>query len=159
MNPNRRNPRTLLKTLIPLLVLSLSVGGSLWAGAASPSGVKWVSLTHAVKTARLTGKPLMYDFSAEWCGPCQMLARAVFEDEKAAKFINDHYVPVRVIDRYREDGQNSPAVQALQRRFQLTGFPTLAIETADRKRQDMIVGFLGYDGTMDFLRQFVKQAR
>jgi len=159
MKQTPRGPRTHLRALIPALFLTLALAGFLWAGPSSAAGVKWVSLDHAVKTARLTGKPLMYDFSAEWCGPCQMLAHAVFEDEKAAKYINDHYVPVRVIDRYREDGQNSPAVQALQRRFQLTGFPTLAVETADRKRQDMVVGFLGYDGTMEFLRHFVKPTR
>jgi thiol:disulfide interchange protein len=159
MNHHQRPTQSIAKFLIQSLLLALAVAGVLWAGGASSPGVKWVSLDKAVKAARLSGKPLMYDFSAEWCGPCQMLARAVFEDAQATKFINDHYVPVRVIDRYREDGQNSPAVQALQHRFQLTGFPTLAVETADRKRQDMIVGFLGYDGTMEFLRHFVKPTR
>ena len=60
--------------------------------------VKWVPLANAEEIARKTGKPILYDFTAEWCGPCHLLDDAVFEDAKLAAKINEQFVPVRVTD-------------------------------------------------------------
>lgn len=35
-------------------------------------------------------------FSADWCGPCQIMNRTAFKDENLANFIDNHVIPVKV---------------------------------------------------------------
>jgi thiol:disulfide interchange protein len=109
----------------------------------SKAGVRWVPVANAQEVARRTGKPILYDFTADWCQPCHLLDDAVFENPKLAAKINDRFVPVRVLDRQREEGRNSPEVQALQSRFAVEGFPTVIFADVDGNVKEKVVGFGG----------------
>ena len=64
-------------------------------------------------------------------------------------------MPVRVLDRKREDGHNSEAIDKLRRQFQVSGFPTLVVLAAD----GTVLGRLeGYSGNLTEVRQVLKQA-
>jgi thiol:disulfide interchange protein len=148
-------PRTLtLLALMTLPAFLVSCGG----GGGEDGLVKWVKIDQAVEEAQKSGKPLMYDFTAEWCGPCHMLKRDVFADPESAGYINENYVPVMVLDRRREEGKNPPGVDDLQAQFALQGFPTLGVLSPDGSRKDRIVGYAGKEGTLNFLKAF-KQAQ
>ncbi|MEA2336265.1 MAG: hypothetical protein QOE82_272, partial [Thermoanaerobaculia bacterium] len=83
--------------------------------------------------------------SAEWCGPCHVLEREVFMDPSLADKINDRYIAVKVVDRQREEGSNSPDVQQLMDRYGVNAFPTIIIVSADGRVRDKVLGYTGRD--------------
>jgi thiol:disulfide interchange protein len=92
----------------------------------NPDLIQWVPLEAAGRSA----KPVLYDFTAAWCGPCRQLEADVFRNPELAAQINARFTPVRVVDRKREDGANLPDVEALQERFEVRAFPTVVIAGA-----------------------------
>ena len=102
--------------------------------------VKWQTLEHASDAARAGGKPLLYEFGAAWCGPCKLLDREWADPGIAAK-VNDKFVAARVVDRQREDGHNPPAVEELQRRYEISAFPTLVVAAPDGRMLGKLEGY------------------
>ena len=105
--------------------------------------VKWTSVQSALPLAQRTGKPILYDFSAEWCGPCKVMEREVFANARLAAMINSRFIPVRVIDRRQEDSVNPPEVDALQKRYGIHAFPTVVIADAKGVEKSKMIGYQG----------------
>jgi thiol:disulfide interchange protein len=116
-----------------------------------PDLIHWLAPEEA---AALQGnsKPLLYEFTAAWCPPCRRMDKQVFHSKVEADFINATYVPVRVMDRQREDGRNSNEAAALHRKFKVEAFPTLVI-SAGALEPKILVGFPGDSETTDFIHQ------
>ncbi|HEX3577632.1 MAG TPA: thioredoxin fold domain-containing protein [Thermoanaerobaculia bacterium] len=105
--------------------------------------VRWTPVTFASAAALRSHRPILYEFSAEWCGPCHLLEREVFMDAALAAKINDRYIAVKVVDRQREAGHNEPAVQQLIDRYGVNGFPTVVIAASDGQPLDKVLGYRG----------------
>jgi thiol:disulfide interchange protein DsbD len=80
----------------------------------------------ALAQAKAAGKPVVLDFSAEWCVPCHELDDRTFSDADVAKALVP-FVKLKV-DLTRFD---SPASLALRKRFDIQGVPTLVFLAAD----------------------------
>lgn len=141
-----------LRRALLLCVLALST--PLLAGT---DLVKWRTVIDGEKEAKSSGKPILYFMTAEWCGPCHMMKRAVFQDAQIAEFINKEYIPVAVVDRVAEDGRNPPDVQRLQVKFQLQGFPTLAVTRFGAEGALTTGGWDSKEQTVRFLRTAKQQ--
>lgn len=115
--------------------------------------VEWQPLAGAEAAARALNKPILYDFSAEWCGPCKLMSAEVFADAKSAEQINTRFVPVRVVDRTQEDGRNVPEVRALLDRFNIDAFPTIVVYSPVTGRRESMTGYGGRDRMMVKLAQ------
>lgn len=107
--------------------------------------VHWTDIGQARRVAARSHRPILYEFSAAWCGPCHALERDVFMDPKLAAKINKRFVAVRVVDTQREQGHNAPDVQFLMDRYSVNAFPTVVIAAADGSVRDRVVGYPGPD--------------
>ena len=132
---------------------SSPVPGSQVPAPAASSSLVWRTPTEGLQESIRTHKPILYDISAEWCGPCRRLLSDVFEDPQCAARINQSFIPVRVLDRRKEEGKNPQDIEDIEKKYQLEGFPTLVVQFPDRNDSRKLVGYYGKDGTMDFLNK------
>lgn len=120
---------------------------------------EWTTYDAAVAESRRTGKPIMLDFNAEWCGPCQMLKRQVFDDHDRGAVVRSLVVPVSITDRTREEGHNPPQIDELQQRYQVDAFPTLVVFSPATGRVQQTKGFGYGDATLGWLKEAVKAVK
>jgi len=146
-----RIPAALFVAVAAALALRISTG--LLGGGRTEAGggrISWQPREKAALLARAGRKPILYDFTAAWCGPCKMLDRD-WEDSVLAARVNESFVPARVVDRQREDGRNPPEVDELLHRFEVSGFPTLVAADADGKMIEKLEGYRGRRALEEFL--------
>ena len=113
--------------------------------------VHWVTPSAAATAARASGKPILYDFTAEWCGPCHVLDSDGWSDAKVAAMVDASYVPARVVDRMREEGTNPAWLDELQRRYRVEAFPTLVVAAPDGREIAISQGYGGKQKLIAFL--------
>lgn len=116
-----------------------------------PDLVRWVPAAEADAAAKKSKKPMLIEFTADWCPPCKVMAREVFQNERHAAYINDRFVPVRCLE-------DAPGSRKLQEQYEISAYPTLVIVAGGRevgRRR----GYGGADATMGFLRRHAEAPR
>jgi uncharacterized protein len=138
------------RQLIALLVLTLCVQNphataqanslanakSEFLRRASSQPVAWLTLSpSAFALARQTGKPLLIEIGAGWCPFCAAMDSDSYSNPQVARFLNDHYVPVRV--DYDAQPELGHKLELAQSRAKLpSGFPLTMLVTPDGKLFD-----------------------
>lgn len=129
------------------------------AESAGGGGVQWRSMEAAIAESQRTGKPLLLDFNADWCPPCQRMKHEAFENGDIARAVEAAVIPVSVVDRYRETGANPPEIDDLQRRFGIEAFPTLVVLSLKNGQFAKSEGYGGPENTRDWIVQNARQVR
>src|SRR5262245_39251981 len=109
----------------------------------TPDLVSWQPIEGAEERALEEHRAVLYDFTAEWCPPWRLMQEEGLSVAEAAREIDHLYVPVRVLDRQREEGHNPALVDSLQKRFKIDSFPTLVIVPSDGRPPIVAAGYAG----------------
>lgn len=78
-----------------LLILSLLLVSVCSFAQEHKSPTKFMSFEEAVAAAKKNPKPIMIDIYTQWCGPCKLMTKNTFGDEKVAKYLNDNFYCVK----------------------------------------------------------------
>jgi thiol:disulfide interchange protein DsbD len=93
----------------------------------------------AVEASLAAGRPVMMDFSADWCVPCHELELNTFTDPRVVS-------EAKRFDRYKVDltKYDSPEAEELRRRYAIPGVPTVLFLAPDGREVEAarVVGFL-----------------
>jgi protein disulfide-isomerase len=88
------------RILLPAFLLVVTAG---WTQTAQAARVAWrKDLKQAAAEAEKTGKPILVQFTADWCGYCHKMLRETFTDDSVIKQVNECFVPV-VLDADEHD--------------------------------------------------------
>ena len=106
------------------------------------------SFNEALQAARQSGKPLLVDVYADWCGPCKKLKRETFRDREAAAYFNKNFVC------YSLDGETPDGI-AVRQLYTIRSYPTLLILDGNGKLLTKTEGFMKPYILMNFGRRIV----
>ena len=120
---------------------------------------EWSSAQEAMAESQRTGKPVMLEFTAEWSPEGIRLRTDVFGSSILGDAVQRAVIPVAVIDREREEGENPPQVAALKEQFKVTSLPTLVVFSARTGRIVSTQGFHGADETVRWIRSAAEAVR
>lgn len=106
-------------------------------------GIAWQkTMSSALKEAKRTGKPIMVDFHATWCGPCKDLDAKTFSNAAVIKE-SKRWVAVKV------DVDKEPKIA---QRYKVQAMPTVAFLKPDGTLADNFVGFRDATETVKLMK-------
>ena len=86
---------------------------------AAPEAINWRNdIRSAAREAQSNRKPLLLEFSTDWCGYCKKMDRETFSDVNVARHVESCFVPVKI------DGESH---RELADRLAVRSFPTTVI--------------------------------
>ena len=98
----------------------------------------------ALTQAASSKKPILLEFTgSDWCPPCMKLTKTVFEQPAFEDFAKENLVLVKLdFPRGKEQSADLKAAnEALAKKYQVEGFPTLILLDSAGQEVARIVGF------------------
>jgi len=123
-----------------LVIATLLIGTWVLQGP----GVAWQSYSdQIVAEAQRSGKPVIMDFSADWCAPCRELDEVTFHHAEVVKQAKRNFVMIK-LDLTRK---GNPVHENLLRQYGVKGVPTVVfLDGQGNERGDLrLVDFLPPD--------------
>ncbi|MCB9760401.1 MAG: thioredoxin family protein [Alphaproteobacteria bacterium] len=123
--------------------MSMGVAG---AATTKAPAIPWQSdEPTALAMAAEAGKPVVLDFTADWCAACKELEHFTYTDPAVIALAGE-FVPV-MIDATRDD---DPRIQALFNKYAVTGLPTVLFMKPDGTVHQGLT-LRGFEGAEPFL--------
>jgi thiol:disulfide interchange protein DsbD len=113
--------RRFVGVVAPLYGLYLVLAPGNVVGRSAAAGIAWIPYAEAALAQAVEeGKPVVIDFSAEWCLPCKELDHLTFSQPEVID-ASKRIVPLKA--DLTQHG--SPEVRALRKKFDIRGVPTI----------------------------------
>jgi thiol:disulfide interchange protein len=109
-----------------------------------------MTLEAAKEKAKETGKLIFIDVHASWCGPCKMMARGPFKDEKVGKIYNENFINLKI------DAEKDPDGEFVSRAYAVSAYPTLLFVDAKGKLVKSYVGYRSEEMLMGMATGLIK---
>ncbi len=118
--------------------------------------VHWYTFSEAVALQKKSPRLIMVDVYTSWCGPCKMMSAQTFGNEIIAKYLNEHFYPVKFNAETRDSvafngvvfkNKNPEGTQRPVHDFAISildgklSYPSIVFVDEDIKRVQTIVGF------------------
>ncbi len=139
---------SILKSTFSLLGLTL-LQSALFATGITFSHGSWQEI---LDLARQEQKLIFVDAYTEWCGPCKMMARNTFPDEKVGEYFNQHFV------NYKFDMEKGEGPEFAQK-YGVNAYPTLLFIDHTGKVIHRAVGYQAPTGLLREAQQATKPDR
>lgn len=117
---------------------------SVGTAATAEDHIPWrTDYSAALEEGKKVGKPILIDFSATWCPPCQEMKRSAWPDSRVADLAATKYVPLAM-------DVDTPGAAAPAKRYGITTIPAIVVVDSDGKvlRQG---AFMSADELSEFL--------
>ncbi len=90
-----------------------------------PDHIAWrTDYAAALAEAKQSGRPVLLDFTASWCPPCQVMKREVWPDEEVGRLVDRSFIPV-LMDLDQVDGGRAA------QRYAVSTIPTILVVDGD----------------------------
>lgn len=94
-----------------------------------------INLEEAKKLAKETNKLIFIDVYTAWCGPCKLMAKGPFQEEKVGKIFNKKFINLKIDAEKDADGL------FVSRAYSVRAYPTLLFINGDGKLVKNIIGY------------------
>ncbi|MCA9036573.1 MAG: thioredoxin family protein [Planctomycetaceae bacterium] len=129
-----------------LRILALLAALLVASNQASADELPWsTDIEGALQQAASTGRPVLMEFTAEWCVYCKRMEKNTFTDPAVAQAIRSSFIPVRVdADQYKD----------LVKQLQIKGLPAILVVAPDLAILERISGFQTPEALIKKLARF-----
>ena len=94
-------------------------------------------------------RPILLQFTADWCGPCQHMKKTTFADEHVASQLEQEWVPVKIDLTDQSDREAGAVAQA----FNVVGIPTYIALSPTGEPIDQLTGSSDAEAFTNWLDQ------
>ncbi len=127
--------------------------GSAGAASAGPK-ITWLATeAEGLAAAQATGKPMIIDFTAEWCAACHEMEKLTYTDGVVIAEA-ENFVTVMIDCTEKAD----PAVRAVQQKYGVKGLPTVVFVKPTGEKLRETVGFVEAPDFVEVMRAAKAQA-